>query len=460
MYSTLGKIPAERAKIVFASSEKRVVRFAPLTLRHPVADVQRTIVPHILGELIFMYKNYSRIGISQNAGGSSIGSHDRVRVPSRLTRRSHGAGNVISAVRRQGFVRTERNGLFCDQKQQKERDGVPRGERGERGYTESGRRVDKGYQYKDPWDLLGVDPAASEEDIKKAHRKLVLKLHPDRHGGDKKIERKFIAVQEAYEMLLGRRMSSTAMERTGVSQGGWKFHDWFWSFSYLRRKKKMEKGNGEAKMPPPPAGHWRQQMVDLKKRAVARKMRRNQKNGFVVHDERMQRETNISENHVNSGSENAVEHDGAVQQDGGNSSTVNEEVKRKWNVRSLFETYKEGHMQHTQAMENMSARMSHVSSHIATFRERLSSVGNRTISASDDNTFDDKVCSEDHVFRSENCNSNKHKGIDLSSPESGTGEEETNRNERNDEQDSRPGHVAKQLAGLRRKAALKQELLD
>lgn len=411
-----------------------------------------------------MHKNYFRIGISQNAGGSSIGSYHRVPELSRLTCRSDRAGNVISAARRKSFVRIERNGLFCDQRQHKERDGVPRGERGERGYTESGSNM-----YKDPWDLLGVDPTASEQDIKKAHRKLVLKLHPDRHGGDKKIERKFIAVQEAYEMLLGRRMSSTAMERSGVSQGGWKFHDWFWSFSYLRRKKKMEKGNnGEAKMGPPPAGHWRQQMVDLKKRAAARKMRRKQKNGFVVddNDERIEKDMDISKNHVRS--ENAVKkHDyAAVQQKGNNGESIrDEEVKtKKWNVKSLFETYKEGHMHHTQAMEDMSARMSHVSSHIATFRERLSSVGNRTISAIDGNTSnDDEGCLEHDVFRSENCSSST---VDIQfgmSPlQSGAGDEGTNHNERNDEQqDSRPGgHVAKQLAGLRRKAALKQEILD
>ena len=417
-----------------------------------------------------MHKNYFSIGISPNASGSSIGSHHRVRVLARLTCRSDRPGNVISATRRKGFVIIERNGLFCDQRHQKERDGVPRGERGERGYTESGSNM---YQYKDPWDLLGVDPTASEQDIKKAHRKLVLKLHPDRHGGDKKIERKFIAVQEAYEMLLGRRMSSTAMERSGVSQGGWKFHDWFWSFSYLRRKKKMEKGNGvEAKMGPPPAGHWRQQMVDLKKRAVARKMRKNQKSGFVVVDDddgRMEKETNISEKHVRSGgSENAVKkHDYAVQQEKGNKSdsTRNEEVKaKKWNVKSLFETYKEGHMHHTQAMEDMSARMSHVSSHIATFRERLSNVGHETISAMDGNTCShDEGRLEHGVFRSENCsNGTIDAQFGMSCPPSGTGEEETNHNERNDEQqDSRHGgHVAKQLAGLRRKAALKQEILD
>lgn len=411
-----------------------------------------------------MHKNHSRIGISQNAGGSSIGSHHRARVVSRLTCRCDGAGNVLFAARRTGFLSNERNGLFCDQhRQPKKRDGVPRGERREGGHTGS---LENGYQYKDPWDLLGVDPAASEEDIKKAHRKLVLKLHPDRHGGDKKIERKFIAVQEAYEMLLGRRMSSTAMERTGVSQGGWKFHDWFWSFSYLRRKKKMEKGNGEAKMPPPPPGHWRQQMVDLKKRAVARRMRKNQKNGFVVDDECMEKGNDVSGNSVRfAGSENTVEHD-AVQEDGddGKKSHTNEEIKvKKWNMRSISETYKEGHMHHTQAMENMSARMSHVSSHIATFRERLSGVGNRIISATDGNTVDDEGCSERQVFRSENCSTNEHEHFNLRSPGSGTGEEEMNRNERNDEQqqqNDRPGHLAKQLAGLRRKAALKQEILD
>ena len=56
---------------------------------------------------------------------------------------------------------------------------------------------------KDYYDTLGVPKNASDEDIKKAYRKLAMKHHPDRNQGDgtKVSEEKFKAAKEAYEML-------------------------------------------------------------------------------------------------------------------------------------------------------------------------------------------------------------------------------------------------------------------
>ncbi len=56
---------------------------------------------------------------------------------------------------------------------------------------------------RDYYDILGVAKNASEEDIKKAYRKLAMKHHPDRNQGDdaKKSEDKFKEAKEAYEML-------------------------------------------------------------------------------------------------------------------------------------------------------------------------------------------------------------------------------------------------------------------
>ena len=55
---------------------------------------------------------------------------------------------------------------------------------------------------RDYYEVLGVDRGASEEDIKKAYRKLALKFHPDRNPNDKTSEDKFKEVGEAYEILM------------------------------------------------------------------------------------------------------------------------------------------------------------------------------------------------------------------------------------------------------------------
>ncbi len=54
---------------------------------------------------------------------------------------------------------------------------------------------------KDYYKTLGVAKTASAEEIKKAHRKLARKFHPDLNPGDKKAEDKFKEIQEAYDVL-------------------------------------------------------------------------------------------------------------------------------------------------------------------------------------------------------------------------------------------------------------------
>lgn len=53
---------------------------------------------------------------------------------------------------------------------------------------------------KDPYKILGVSKNATQEEIKKAYRKLALQYHPDR-GGGKETEAKFKEIGAAYEIL-------------------------------------------------------------------------------------------------------------------------------------------------------------------------------------------------------------------------------------------------------------------
>jgi molecular chaperone DnaJ len=53
----------------------------------------------------------------------------------------------------------------------------------------------------DPYEALGVSKDASQDEIKKAYRKLARKHHPDVNPGDKEAEEKFKNISEAYDIL-------------------------------------------------------------------------------------------------------------------------------------------------------------------------------------------------------------------------------------------------------------------
>ena len=54
---------------------------------------------------------------------------------------------------------------------------------------------------RDYYEVLGISKGASEEEIKKAYKKLARKYHPDMNPGDKEAEEKFKEVNEANEVL-------------------------------------------------------------------------------------------------------------------------------------------------------------------------------------------------------------------------------------------------------------------
>ena len=53
----------------------------------------------------------------------------------------------------------------------------------------------------DPYQILGVSPDASDEEIKRAYRKLAKQYHPDANPGDEYAARKMQEINDAYDRI-------------------------------------------------------------------------------------------------------------------------------------------------------------------------------------------------------------------------------------------------------------------
>lgn len=75
-----------------------------------------------------------------------------------------------------------------------------------------------------PYSVLGVDPGATDEEIKKAYRALSRKYHPDANiNNPNKVqaEEKFKEVQQAYEQIMRERQQGNSYQNGGYQNGSY-----------------------------------------------------------------------------------------------------------------------------------------------------------------------------------------------------------------------------------------------
>ena len=70
---------------------------------------------------------------------------------------------------------------------------------------------------KDPYSVLGVSPTASEEEIKKAYKKLAKQYHPDVTGNSPEAEKKMQEINAAYDEVMNKKNSYNPFESSNAS---------------------------------------------------------------------------------------------------------------------------------------------------------------------------------------------------------------------------------------------------
>ena len=99
---------------------------------------------------------------------------------------------------------------------------------------------------RDYYEVLGIQKGASDDEIKKAFRKLAIKYHPDKNPGDKTAEEKFKEVNEAYSVLSDKtkRQRYDQFGHAGVGGAGGPAGNPFEGFNFNGQSFNFDFGGG------------------------------------------------------------------------------------------------------------------------------------------------------------------------------------------------------------------------
>lgn len=101
---------------------------------------------------------------------------------------------------------------------------------------------------RDPYEVLGVSPSASDDEVKSAYRELVRKYHPDNYAGNPLADlaqEKMKEINEAYETITKSRAAGNTYSRSAYTGGGARSSSGGSGAGYAEVRSAINQGNVE-----------------------------------------------------------------------------------------------------------------------------------------------------------------------------------------------------------------------